>query len=107
MDLAKMRCEACAPGTLPIDIERASDLHGRLDAAWRLEPNRIVRTFDFRNFREPFGLATRIALLAEQEGHHPDLEISWGRLVVSLTTHAAKGLTDNDFILAAKIDKLN
>ncbi|MEO7819128.1 MAG: 4a-hydroxytetrahydrobiopterin dehydratase [Actinomycetota bacterium] len=107
MDLARLKCEACAPGTLPIDFERANDHHQQLDDSWKLEPTRIVREFSFRNFRDPFGLATRIALLAEQEGHHPDLEISWGRLVVSLTTHAANGLTDNDFILAAKIDKLN
>ena len=52
------------------------------------------------------GLAVRIGMLAEEEGHHPDLEISWGKLRASITTHAAGGLTDNDFILAAKIDRI-
>lgn len=81
-------------------------MHARIDPAWSLEQRTIRREFAFRNFRESFGLATRIAALAESEGHHPDLDIGWGRLVVSLTTHAAGGLTENDFIMAAKIDRL-
>lgn len=61
---------------------------------------------DFPDFRSAFAKATAIALLAEQEGHHPDIEVGWSYLRVRLTTHAAKGLTDNDFIMAAKIDSL-
>lgn len=106
-DLAKRKCEACAPGTPPIAEDRAALLHSQIDSAWERETNKkLHRSFQFRNFRDAFGLATRIALLAEQEGHHPDLEIGWGRLGIMLTTHIAGGLTDNDFILAAKIDRL-
>jgi 4a-hydroxytetrahydrobiopterin dehydratase len=80
----------------------------QIDSAWERESNKnLRRNFEFRNFRDAFGLATRVALLAEQEGHHPDLEIRWGRLGIFLTTHVAGGLTDNDFILAAKIDRLS
>jgi 4a-hydroxytetrahydrobiopterin dehydratase len=80
-------------------------MHRQLDAGWEREANRdIRRVFTFSTFREPFALATQIALLAESQGHHPDLEVSWGRLVVTFTTHAAGGLTESDFIMAAKVD---
>lgn len=106
-ELASRRCSACRPGTPPLEESRAAELHGQLGPAWSRESNqRLRRTFEFRNFRDAFGFTARIALLAEAEGHHPDLELGWGRVAVALTTHAAKGLTDNDFILAAKIDRL-
>ncbi len=106
-ELASRRCTTCAPGTPPLQESRAAELHSQLDPAWSREGNqRLRRAFEFRNFRDAFGFTARIALLAEAEGHHPDLELGWGRVAVALTTHAAKGLTDNDFILAAKIDRL-
>ena len=58
----------------------------------------------FGDFAAAFATATRIAIIAEGEGHHPDMAVGWGRLEIELTTHAVKGLTRNDFILAAKID---
>ena len=106
-ELAGRRCEACAPGTPPIEQARAVELEAQLDPAWRREGTvRLRRQLSFRNFRDAFGFVARVALLAEAEGHHPDLELGWGRAAVALTTHAAGGLTDNDFILAAKIDRL-
>ena len=60
----------------------------------------------FGNFRDAFGFATRVALVAEAEGHHPDMEVGWGRVVLAFTTHAAGGLTPNDFVMAAKTDRL-
>ncbi|MDQ4092426.1 MAG: 4a-hydroxytetrahydrobiopterin dehydratase [Actinomycetota bacterium] len=77
----------------------------QIDSAWEREANRSIRrVFTFPNFRDAFTLATQVALLAESQGHHPDLEVSWGRLVVTLMTHSAGGLTESDFIMAAKID---
>jgi 4a-hydroxytetrahydrobiopterin dehydratase len=106
-ELARRKCTTCAPGTPPLEEERAAELQRQLDPAWTREGNRrLGRTFEFRNFRDAFGFTARVALLAEGEGHHPDLELGWGRVAVALTTHAAGGLTDNDFILAAKIDRL-
>lgn len=106
-ELARRECEACEAGTPPIDEGRAAELHSEIDPAWQRETNlKLHRSLEFRNFRDAFGFATRVALLAESEGHHPDIAIGWGYVRLDLTTHVAKGLTDNDFILAAKIDRL-
>jgi pterin-4a-carbinolamine dehydratase len=71
------------------------------------DANRTLRReFAFPNFRDAFGFVARVALLAESEGHHPDIELGWGRAAFSLTTNAADGLTRNDFIMAARIDRL-
>lgn len=67
----------------------------------------IVKQFKFANFLDAMAFANKVAPLAEREGHHPDLCISWGKVVVELSTHAIRGLSENDFILAAKIDHLN
>ncbi|MGH3830030.1 MAG: 4a-hydroxytetrahydrobiopterin dehydratase [Pseudonocardiaceae bacterium] len=104
-DPATRTCDECVPGARPLDETAAAELHRQIDASWEREANRVIRrVFTFPNFRGPFALATQIALLAESQGHHPDLEVSWGKLVVTFTTHHAGGLTKNDFIMAAKID---
>ena len=106
-ELLKRKCEVCAPGTLPIDESRAAELQNEIDPRWDRHANRdLQRNYEFRNFGDAFGFAARVALLAESEGHHPDMEIGWGRVGIQLKTHVADGLTDNDFILAAKIDRL-
>lgn len=106
-DLAQRRCQPCAPGSRPLTVEAAADLHSRIDPAWALETNQTLsRSFKFQNFRDAFGFASRVALLAEEQGHHPDFEIGWGRVRLALTTHAAGGLTDNDYVIAAKVDLL-
>jgi 4a-hydroxytetrahydrobiopterin dehydratase len=102
-ELASRHCQACKPGTPTIGEDRASEYEAQLDPSWVL---RLRRELEFRNFRDAFGFVARLALLAEAEGHHPDIELGWGRVAVTLTTHAAGGLTDNDFILAAKLDRL-
>lgn len=107
-DLAKRKCEACEGGTLPLAPQEIEELRGQIDPAWEIveDGKQIRRRFKFGDFNAAFGFATRVALLAEAEGHHPDFELGWGRVVLDLTTHAAGGLTDNDFIMAAKIDGL-
>jgi 4a-hydroxytetrahydrobiopterin dehydratase len=67
---------------------------------------KLHREFSFPNFRDAFGFVARAALVAEAEGHHPDIELGWGRASFDLTTHAASGLTRNDYVMAAKIDRL-
>jgi 4a-hydroxytetrahydrobiopterin dehydratase len=104
--LARKRCLPCDGNTPTLGESEIARL-GREVPGWRIEAGRrLVRLFRARDFAEPMRLANRIAELAEAEGHHPDLHIRWGRLEVEITTHAVKGLTENDFILAAKIDQL-
>jgi 4a-hydroxytetrahydrobiopterin dehydratase len=106
-ELTQRKCEACEGGTLPLASQEIEGYKGQIDPAWEVVDGKgIRRRFKFGDFNAAFGFATRVALLAESEGHHPDFELGWGRVVVDLTTHAAGGLTDNDFIMAAKIDEL-
>jgi 4a-hydroxytetrahydrobiopterin dehydratase len=105
-ELAKARCEVCAPGTPPLPEEEAAALSTEVPD-WKREGNRLLRReFSFPDFSEAFGFVARAALIAEAEGHHPEIELGWGRAAFELTTHAASGLTRNDFVLAAKIDEL-
>jgi 4a-hydroxytetrahydrobiopterin dehydratase len=106
-DLARAHCEACAAGTPPLPAEEAAALAVQVPLWQIVDDGRALhRAFGFKNFRDAFGFVARVALLAEAEGHHPDIELGWGRAACSLTTHAAGGLTRNDFILAARIDAL-
>ncbi len=84
-----------------VDLRLAS-----LDSAWHHQDDRLVRAFTFSSFSAAFGLATRVALLAEAQGHHPDLEVGWGRLVVIFTSHDIGGLSERDFAMATKVDRL-
>ena len=105
-ELSEAHCEVCVPGTPPLPEEEAAAL-ARKAPAWERDGNRALRReFAFDNFRDAFGLVARVALLAESESHHPDIELGWGRAAFSLTTHAAGGLTRNDFIMASRIDQL-
>jgi 4a-hydroxytetrahydrobiopterin dehydratase len=105
-ELAKAHCEVCKPDTPPLPEEEAATLASEVPD-WERDGNRVLqRAFSFPNFRDAFGFVARVALLAEAEGHHPDIELGWGRAAFSLTTHAAGRLTRNDFIVAARIDRL-
>jgi 4a-hydroxytetrahydrobiopterin dehydratase len=105
-ELAAAHCEVCAPGTPPLPESEAAELSQDVPE-WERDGTRAIRReFDFPNFRDAFGFVARVALIAEAEGHHPDIELGWGRAALELTTHAASGLTRNDFVLAAKIDRL-
>jgi 4a-hydroxytetrahydrobiopterin dehydratase len=95
--------DASTPTMGPVD---AATLAAGLDPAWRVGTDRLTRDFRFPTFAAAFGLATRIALLAEAQGHHPQMTLSWGRLEVAWTTDAIGGLSANDFVMAAKVDRL-
>jgi 4a-hydroxytetrahydrobiopterin dehydratase len=105
-ELAAAHCEVCKPGTPPMPETDAAELSAEVPE-WERDGNRALRReFSFPDFRDAFGFVARVALVAEAEGHHPDIELGWGRAAFELTTHAASGLTRNDFVLAAKIDRL-
>ena len=104
--LARERCATIRAGTPPLTQEEAVLLAAAVADEWRLGTGEIRREFTLKTFNAAFGLATRIALLAEAQNHHPELEVGWGRIVVRLTTHSVGGLSRNDFIMAARIDRL-
>ena len=104
--LARERCVELRAGTPPLTAEDARLLASAIAHEWRVDGGEIRREFTFKTFNAAFGLATRIALLAESQNHHPELDVAWGRLVVRLTTHSVGGLSRNDFIMAARIDRL-
>jgi 4a-hydroxytetrahydrobiopterin dehydratase len=106
MALASEHCEACEKGTPPLSEDESARLASEVPG-WEREGNqRLRRVFEFPNFRDAFGFVARASLVAEAEFHHPDIELGWGRAAFELTTHAAGGLTRNDFVMAAKLDEL-
>ncbi len=107
MDLTKKKCVPCEAGMPPLTKEEAEKLMQQVKG-WHLagDAKHISKEFKFENFLEAMAFANKITAVAEAEGHHPDLSIGWGRVGVELSTHAIKGLSENDFILAAKIDAI-
>lgn len=107
MDLAQKKCVACEGGFPALTKEQAKDFHVEVPK-WSMneEATVISRTFSFKDFKEALAFTNEVGKLAEEDWHHPDLKLSWGKVEISLTTHAVKGLSENDFILAAKIDLL-
>ena len=107
--LAERHCVVCKPGTPPLPREAIDRLLEQV-AGWDVEEAdghlRLTRTVKFKGFMPGVELVNRIAPIAEAEGHHPDLLLSYGLLTIWLWTHAAGGLTDNDFILAARINNV-
>lgn len=104
--LASQSTSSVDDSTPALPSEEAARLAAGLDPAWEVRADRIVRTFRFSGFGGAFALATRIALLAETQRHHPAMEVAWGRLVVTWQTDAIGGITANDLIMAAKVDRI-
>ncbi len=103
-DLAARRCVPCRKGTPPLDAAAAGCLLVQIPG-WEIrEGKRLERLFRFQDFAAALAFTNRVGAIAEAQDHHPDLHLSWGRVRVVLWTHVAGGLTENDFILAARID---
>jgi 4a-hydroxytetrahydrobiopterin dehydratase len=103
--LVEKSCTPCRGGIPPLTREEVESLHVQAPD-WDLldEAKRIERTYRFKNFREAFGFVERAAALAEEESHHPEIRFGWGFATVSLHTKKIRGLHENDFIMAAKLD---
>lgn len=104
-ELVKKRCKPCEGGVRPFDQAQAQDYLTRL-AGWNLSEDgkSIRKLYKFKNFKEVIAFFNRIAQIAEADNHHPDLKIGYSRVEAELSTHSIKGLSENDFILAAKFD---
>ncbi len=107
-DLTTRHCKPCEGGVEPLTREQADKLLEALHADWRLSDDgkAISRRFEFPAYSRTLGFANAAAWIAISEGHHPVLTVSYGTCDVSYSTHAVDGLTDNDFICAAKTDRL-
>ena len=105
-NLASARLTPADDSTAALTPDDTARLRAGLEPTWRIDGERLTRECRFTTFAAAFSLATRIALLAESQNHHPTMEVSWGRLVVSWTTDAIGGLSENDFVMAAKVDRL-
>lgn len=104
-DLRKKRCIPCEGGIPSLKESETKALMANVPQ-WKLVGNQIEREITFDNFMQTMAFVNGVADIAETEGHHPDLFIHYNKLKITLWTHAVNGLTENDFILAAKIDEL-
>ena len=105
--LVQKKCVPCEGGTPPLEGEKIQEYLSELKDSWELENNKkIKRTFKFKTFREGIEFVNRVADIAEEENHHPDIHILYTKITLVLTTHAIGGLSENDFIMAAKTDRL-
>ncbi len=108
-DLLDKKCTSCEGGTLPFDISEIHNYQKKVDG-WDIFLNEkkiyyLEKKFIFKNFLESQNFVNLVGEISEEEGHHPDISYGWGYAKISITTHAIEGLSENDFILAAKIDK--
>jgi 4a-hydroxytetrahydrobiopterin dehydratase len=106
MDLTKKKCLPCEGGTPPLSSEEIKKFIDSVPRWTVLDGKKLKREFKFRNFKAAMDFVCQVAELAESEGHHPDIHIFYNLVRLELTTHAVGGLSENDFILAAKIDAL-
>ncbi len=106
-DLAEMECVPCRGGVPPLAGDDLKLIHERLGSSWNLVgEHHIEKEYTFPDFKEALAFTNRVGELAERQGHHPDIHLAWGKVKVEIWTHKIDGLTESDFILAAKIDKL-
>lgn len=108
MDLTQKKCVPCEGGAPPIQSDALKEYLAQVPPGWEAIENgkKIRKEFKFRDFKEAIDFVVKVAKLAEEEGHHPDIFIFYSRVIIELWTHAIGGLSENDFILAAKIEKL-
>ena len=105
-ELASKTCIPCRGGTPPLKGEELDALGRRVNEWEVVEEHHLRKVFRFKNFREALGFVNKVGELAEEQGHHPDICFGWGRVEVMVWTHKINGLTESDFIFAAKVDTL-
>ena len=109
-DLLKKKCVPCEGGAIPFDTTEIHKYQKKVDG-WDIKKNEneifyLNKKFKFKNFLESQNFINKVSDVSEDEGHHPDISFGWGYAQIKITTHAIEGLSENDFILAAKIDEL-
>lgn len=106
-ELAQKKCVPCSGGVPALSGDDLVQLSKKLGETWKIiDEHHLEREFRFKDFKTALEFTNKVGAIAEAEAHHPDIQLSWGRVVVKTWTHKAFGLTENDFILAAKIDAI-
>ena len=104
MNLTQRKCVPCEGGTPPFTQEKVEEYLQEV-SGWELKESKLIfKTFRFKSFKEAIDFVNQVASIAEQEQHHPDIHIRYKKVTPEFTTHAIKGLSENDFIMASKID---
>lgn len=104
--LAEKECVPCKGGVAPLKGKALAGFAGQLQG-WRVvEEHHLEKEYKFKNFREALDFTNRVGELAEAQGHHPDIYLAWGKVKLTIWTHKIDGLTESDFVMAAKVDKL-
>ncbi|HYW44908.1 MAG TPA: 4a-hydroxytetrahydrobiopterin dehydratase [Bryobacteraceae bacterium] len=107
MALADKHCVPCRGGVPPLKGEELQRMKAQVTGWQVVDQHHLDKAYTFPDFRTALAFVNQVGAIAEQEGHHPDLFLSWGKVGVKIWTHKIDGLTESDFILAAKIDKLS
>ncbi len=107
-ELSKKQCIPCKGGVPPLKGENLENIHKQLNGNWMVVDERhLEKEYIFSNFRQALAFTNQVGELAEAEGHHPDIYLAWGKLKLMVWTHKIDGLTESDFIFAAKVDELS
>ena len=105
-DLAKKTCIPCKGGVPPLQGTKLDDLLEKLKNNWKIiKEHHLEKEYSFKNFKEALDFTIKVGELAENQGHHPDVFLAWGKVKLTIWTHKIDGLTESDFIFAAKADK--
>src|SRR6266436_3050709 len=105
--LAEKECVPCKGGMAPLKGKELQQLANQLNAGWQVRnEQQLEKEYKFKDFREALEFTNKVGELAESQGHHPDIYLSWGKVKLTVWTHKIDGLTESDFVLAAKADKL-
>jgi 4a-hydroxytetrahydrobiopterin dehydratase len=105
-DLAELECVPCRGGVPPMKGEELGKLSAQLSGWQVVNEHHLQKSYRFQNFTESLAFVNRVGELADQQGHHPDICFGWGQAEITIWTHKIDGLTESDFVLAAKIDRL-
>jgi 4a-hydroxytetrahydrobiopterin dehydratase len=107
IELSKRQCIPSKGGMRPLRGENLENIHKQLNGNWLVvDEHHIEKEYVFTNFRQALTFTNQVGELAEAEGHHPDIYLAWGKVKLMVWTHKIDGLTESDFILAAKVDEL-
>jgi 4a-hydroxytetrahydrobiopterin dehydratase len=105
-ELARKDCVPCRGGVPPLTEEETALLLAKLDTGWQVVDNHhLEKNYSFEDFKQALDFTNRVGTLAEEQGHHPDIYLAWGNVTLTIWTHKIDGLTESDFVLAAKADE--